>query len=432
MLVPHDCLLCRSCGALRRWRQFLCARRRADPASRQYVSDRPLAAVLCRRRSRLLRQARPERRRCNSPRAPSASAPASPTAAIDIVHSAVDNAVAMIDVAKVDVVIVCGGDSGTNEFYVQDGIKDFADIRGHAIVVDATNTAYALQAKKILLQHGLKDGTDYTLNPVGNGAHRLQALLDDKNNAGAILNSAVLAASRRARACTASAAPPTCSAPIRPAAHSCGATGRASMRRRSSNISPLTSKRCAGRSIRRTTPTAVAMLVDKLKLPPDMAEKSLDADRRAGLRLRPRRRVRSRPASRTCWTLRAETEGGTPADPQHYIDLSYYDRAMKLVKNSRRKKPRSAHARHLSRRSKKFPPARPRCRRRPGAAAAWCRCTRATPMSARSAARASTARKASPCTTCAIRESRKRSANSARRRACIATSCASSATICST
>jgi hypothetical protein len=30
-------------------------------------------------------------------------------------------------------------------------------------------------------------------------------------------------------------------------------------------------------------------------------------------------------------TLRAETEGGTPADPQHYIDLSYYDRAMKLV-----------------------------------------------------------------------------------------------------
>jgi hypothetical protein len=30
--------------------------------------------------------------------------------------------------------------------------------------------------------------------------------------------------------------------------------------------------------------------------------------------------------------LRAETEGGTPADPQRYIDLSYYDRAMKLVK----------------------------------------------------------------------------------------------------
>src|SRR5579863_8723622 len=69
----------------------------------------------------------------------------------DIVQAAVDNAVAMIDVAKVDIVIVGGGDSGTNEFYVQNAIKDFADIRGHAIVVDATNTAYALQAKKILL-----------------------------------------------------------------------------------------------------------------------------------------------------------------------------------------------------------------------------------------------------------------------------------------
>nr|HEV8012096.1 ABC transporter substrate-binding protein [Bradyrhizobium sp.] len=45
---------------------------------------------------------------------------------VDIVHSAVDNAVAMIDVAKADVVIVSGGDSGTNEFYVQDTIKDFA------------------------------------------------------------------------------------------------------------------------------------------------------------------------------------------------------------------------------------------------------------------------------------------------------------------
>jgi hypothetical protein len=29
--------------------------------------------------------------------------------------------------------------------------------------------------------------------------------------------------------------------------------------------------------------------------------------------------------------LRAEVEGGQPADPQRYIDLSYYDRAMQLV-----------------------------------------------------------------------------------------------------
>src|SRR4029077_17100738 len=95
---------------------------------------------------------------------------------VDIVHSAVDNAVAMIDVAKVDIVIVSGGDSGTNEFYVQDTIKDFSDLRGDALGVDTTNTAYALQAKKILSLRGLKDGTDYSLNPVGNGQRRLKAL----------------------------------------------------------------------------------------------------------------------------------------------------------------------------------------------------------------------------------------------------------------
>src|SRR6516225_8028753 len=74
----------------------------------------------------------------------------------NIVYSAVDNAVAMVETAKKDVVIVTGGDSGTNEFYVQDYIKEFSDIRGHSVAVDQTNTAYALQAKKILLKHGLK------------------------------------------------------------------------------------------------------------------------------------------------------------------------------------------------------------------------------------------------------------------------------------
>src|SRR5262249_7745591 len=72
----------------------------------------------------------------------------------DVVHSAVDNAVAMAE-SKHDVVIVTGGDSGMNEFYVQPYITSFADLRGRKLIVDAPNTAYALQAKKILLKHGL-------------------------------------------------------------------------------------------------------------------------------------------------------------------------------------------------------------------------------------------------------------------------------------
>jgi ABC-type nitrate/sulfonate/bicarbonate transport system substrate-binding protein len=248
---------------------------------------------------------------------------------IDIAHSAVDNAVAVIDVAKVDAVIVSGGDSGTNEFYVQDNIKDFGDIRGHAIVVDATNTAYALQAKKILLQHGLKAGTDYTLNPVGNGTHRLQAMLDDKNNAGAILNSpfSLVAAGK--------------------GMHSLGRTtdmlgpyqaDGAFVRRDWAQAHAQTLVQYLAAYIEalrwsldpKNHADAVAMLADKLKLSPDMAEKNLELIAEPGFGFT-RDAAFDMTGFKNVLALRAETEGGTPADPQRYLDLSYYDRAMKLV-----------------------------------------------------------------------------------------------------
>src|ERR1700722_16015187 len=248
---------------------------------------------------------------------------------VDIVHSAVDNAVAMIDVAKVDIAIVSGGDSGTNEFYVQDTIKDFADIRGKAIVVDATNTAYALQARKILAQHGLRDGADYSLNPVGNGQRRLKALLDDKNNAGAILNLpySLQAAAKGMR--------------------SLGRTtdmlgpyqaGGAFVRRAWARDNAATLEQYLAAFVEalrwsldpKNRPDAVAILVDKLKLPQDMAERSLTRMAEPGFGFAPD--AAFDPAGfKNVLALRAEVEGGEPADPQRYIDLGYYDRAMKLV-----------------------------------------------------------------------------------------------------
>ena len=106
----------------------------------------------------------------------------------EVVHSAVDNALAMIETAHVDVVIVSGGDGGTNEFIVGKDIKSFADIRGKALVTDAPNTAYAVQAKKILLRNGLKEGVDYRINAVGAGPFRLKAMLEGGDNAAAIMN----------------------------------------------------------------------------------------------------------------------------------------------------------------------------------------------------------------------------------------------------
>ncbi len=94
----------------------------------------------------------------------------------------------MIEVAKKDVVIVSGGDSGMNEFIVQPDIASFADLKGRTVIVDAPDTAYALQAKKILLKSGLHEGADYTVKPVGAVVYRYKALIEDKSNAGGILN----------------------------------------------------------------------------------------------------------------------------------------------------------------------------------------------------------------------------------------------------
>src|ERR1700741_1836943 len=79
-----------------------------------------------------------------------------------VAHAAVGNAVAMVERAKQDVIIVSGGDSSMNEFFVQADVRSIADLKGRVVIVDAPNTAYALQAKKILRMNGLQD-SDYTV-----------------------------------------------------------------------------------------------------------------------------------------------------------------------------------------------------------------------------------------------------------------------------
>ena len=178
-------------------------------------------------RARLFRQAWAERRACNSPRARQASAPRSRAARpISCIRRSTTR-VAMIDVAKDDIVIVGGGDSGTNEFYVQDDIKRFSDIRGHAIVVDATNTAYALAGEED--PAAARPRSRQGLHPQSGRQRFVPAAraLQRQEQCRRHPQSAVLASSRGAKACTASAAPPICSAPIRPAATSCAAPGRA-------------------------------------------------------------------------------------------------------------------------------------------------------------------------------------------------------------
>ena len=97
----------------------------------------------------------------------------------DLVHAAADNAVAMVESAGADVAIVMGGESSVNELMVQPGIHAIGDLRGKTVIVDAPNTAYALQLKKILLTSGLKPGTDYEIKPIGATPQRLAAMREN-------------------------------------------------------------------------------------------------------------------------------------------------------------------------------------------------------------------------------------------------------------
>ncbi len=105
---------------------------------------------------------------------------------LDIAHAAVDNAVAMVEGGS-NVVIVMGGETSANELIVQPGIRSIADLRGKTAIVDAPNTAYALQLKKILLSAGLVAGRDYEIKPIGTTPERLAAMLKDKQYAVSML-----------------------------------------------------------------------------------------------------------------------------------------------------------------------------------------------------------------------------------------------------
>jgi ABC-type nitrate/sulfonate/bicarbonate transport system substrate-binding protein len=97
----------------------------------------------------------------------------------DIAHGAVDNAVAMVEVAKQDVFIFCGLDQGFNKLVVRPEISSYKDLRGKTFGVDAPDTAFALIAYDMLKRKGLNSG-DYVVLPIGATRFRLEALKEGK------------------------------------------------------------------------------------------------------------------------------------------------------------------------------------------------------------------------------------------------------------
>jgi ABC-type nitrate/sulfonate/bicarbonate transport system substrate-binding protein len=249
--------------------------------------------------------------------------------AFEIVQAAVDNAVAMAEAGH-DTVIVTGGDDGMNEFLVQPHIRSFADLKGKVLVVDAPNTAYAVLAKKILQKEGLQAGRDYTVKPIGRGELRLKAMSESKENAAAILN-LPFTLQGEAIGLRSLGNPVEILGPYQ--------AGGAWLMRSWARANEGTLVRYIAayvEALRWTLASAnreesTAILMDRLKLSRDVAERTLRAlaDPRRGFTPDA---AFDRAGFRNLLTLRAEVEGGTPGAPEKYYDLSYYERALARIK----------------------------------------------------------------------------------------------------
>jgi ABC-type nitrate/sulfonate/bicarbonate transport system substrate-binding protein len=250
----------------------------------------------------------------------------------DLAHTAADNAVAMVEVAKVDAVIVGGGDSGLLELFVRPEIKALSDVRGKAMVVDAPNTAYALVARKILKNAGLVDGRDYRLVPIGGTESRVNAFSQSSDNAVGMLNPpwTFIAESRGARS-------------FGKAKDLLGPyQGISTIVMRSwAQANRGTLERYLAAYIegcRLTTDPAnrdlvISVLRKRLNLTADVASRSYEGLIEPGYGLSRDCRL-DMAGFRNALALRAEIEGqwgGVAPAPDRYLDLGYFERAMHFV-----------------------------------------------------------------------------------------------------
>jgi ABC-type nitrate/sulfonate/bicarbonate transport system substrate-binding protein len=245
-------------------------------------------------------------------------------------HAACDNAVAMVENAKADVVLAMGGDNGLNRVIVQPEIKAYADVRGKAVVVDAPNTAFALLLYKVLKDAGLERNKDYQVKPVGGTPARLKAMTEDKSNVAGIMN------------------PPFSFRAVEAGMRDMGSAARAIGAYQSDSLFVMRDWAKANSQsvigyIRgyvqgrrwllepKNKDAMVKIMVERLKLSPEVAEKSyaVATDPKDGIARDARFDM---PGFRNVLGLRAEIEGqwgGKPPAPDKYVELTYYEQALK-------------------------------------------------------------------------------------------------------
>lgn len=244
-----------------------------------------------------------------------------------IVHGGVDNAVAMMDVAKNDIAVLMGGDNGFNQLLVQSDIKSFADLKGKTVAVDAVNTSYALVLYQMLKLQGLQRDRDYQVKPVGATAVRTKAMIEDKSLAAGILNVPFSITAERAGLKNMGSVVQA----LGPYQATAGWVMRDWARQNEAVLVRYIQAYVEGLrwSLNPANKAeAVAMLADRLKLPPDVAAQAyeLAADPQLGFARDARFDL---DGFRNVLKIRAEFDGSnTPPPAEKYLDLSYHQKAL--------------------------------------------------------------------------------------------------------
>ena len=250
--------------------------------------------------------------------------------AFEIAQAGVDNAVALVEVAKQPVVIVAGGGNGMNELIIRPEITSYGDIRGKTVVVDAPNTAYAFLLYKMLAMNGVQR-PDYSVLPAGGCTQRLKAMREENARVAAMMNPPcnLLAANEGYRS-------------FGRATDVIGAyqaDGIWVMRSWASNNADTLVKylqsviegyRWGAEAANRAEVTAI--VARHLNLDGDVAARSVEAAVGANGGLARDARFDMDGFRNTLW-LRGEFEGvDTSSTPEKYLDLSYYERALSNLK----------------------------------------------------------------------------------------------------
>jgi len=244
-----------------------------------------------------------------------------------LVVAGVDNGVAMAEAGQ-DMAILMGGDSGFNSFHVKPEIRDWADMRGRTLIVDAPDTAFALVAYKMLALNGLPRGS-YNIRPTGGTFARYELMLRDPDAHGSMLN---LPFSLQA-----------VDQGVRNLANATDVVGpylgfaSFAMRDWARANADVVQRYLAAyvESIRfmlnpANAEPAAALLTERLRLSPEMARRNLAivTNPRSGAAVDGRFDMEG---FRNVLRIRAEmlgTWGGTPPAPDRYLDLSHWERAL--------------------------------------------------------------------------------------------------------